>query len=132
MRYEAVRQISRQEYAEMIQTNTPATIASALLSTSYWERDWQWAQDELLLFVEHPSPQVRFTAALGFGHIARFNGKLDIEKVEPVLKRMAAHDPAPPESFVRGTAQDSLDDIEIYIHKPRREHRKFEPARRLT
>jgi hypothetical protein len=90
------------------------------------------AQDQLLLFTEHLDPHVRYTAALGFGHIARFNGQLDLEKVEPVLKRMAADDDSPPEMFVRGTAEDSLEDIEIYIHRPRRQHRKFEPATRLN
>jgi hypothetical protein len=131
MKYEAVNQITREEYALMIQSNEPAQIASALLSISYWERDWRWAQDQLLSFVDHSDPHVRYTSVLGFGHIARFNGKLDVDKVEPILKRIANTDNAPSEMLVRGTAEDSLEDIEIYIHRPRREKRAFEPARRL-
>jgi hypothetical protein len=132
MQYQTVRKITREEYEQMIQTNDPAMISSALLSISYWESDWRWAQEQLLLFTEHRGPRVRYTAALGFGHIARFNGQLDLEKVEPVLRRMASSDDSPPEMFVRGTAADSLEDIEIFIHKPRRQHRKFEPAIRLN
>ena len=132
MQYQAVRQITRKEYEQMLQTNDPVAIASALLSISYWEDDWRWAQDQLLSFVDHADPHVRYTAALGFGHIARFNGQLDLDKVEPILKHMATSDEAPSEMFVRGTAEESLEDIEIFIHKPRRQHRKFEPATRLT
>jgi hypothetical protein len=132
MQYEAVRQITRKEYEQMIQTNDPAMISNALLSISYWESDWRWTEDQLLLFAEHRHSRVRYTAALGFGHIARFNGHLDFDKVEPVLKRMANSGGSPPEMFVRGAAEESLEDIEIYIHKPRRQHRKFEPATRLN
>jgi hypothetical protein len=129
MKFEAVRQITRVEYVQMIQSNEPSQIASALLSVSYWERDWRWAQDQLLSFVDHSDPHVRYTSVLGFGHIARFNGKLDLDKVEPILKRIATADNAPLE--IRGTAEDSLEDIEIYIHRPLREKRAFEPASRL-
>jgi hypothetical protein len=115
----------------MIRSNESAQIASALLSISYWESDWRWAQDQLLSFVDNSDPQVRYTCALGFGHIARFNGKLELDKVEPILKRIATTDSAPPEMFVRGTAEDSLEDIEIFIRRPRQQKRKFEPARRL-
>jgi hypothetical protein len=132
MRYEAVPQISREQYEEMVGTHDPAKIASALLSISYWESDWRWTQDQLLSFVDHIDPHVRYTAVLGFGHIARFNGQLDCDKVEPVLKRIAARDDAAEKFQIRGTAEDTLEDIELFIHRPRREHRKFEPAQRLN
>jgi hypothetical protein len=132
MKYEAVPQISREQYEEMIGTNDPAKIASALLSISYWDRDWNWVQEQLLSFTDHPEPHIRYTAVVGFGHVARFNGQLDCNRVEPILKRMATQDDAPEKFHIRGTVEDSLEDIEIFIHRPRREHRKFEPARRLN
>ena len=132
MRYEAVPQISREQYEEMVGTHDPAKIASALLSISYWESNWRWTQDQLLSFVDHIDPRVRYTAVLGFGHVARFNGQLDCDKVEPVLKRIAARDDAAEKFQIRGTAEDTLEDIELFIHRPRREHRKFEPAQRLN
>ena len=132
MRYEAVPQISREQYEGMIGTHDPAKIASALLSIAYWDCDWNWVQEQLLSFVDHADPQVRYTAILGFGHVVRFNGQLDCQKVEPVLKRIATHDDSPEQFQIRSTAEESLEDIEIHIHRPRREHRKFEPAQRLN
>lgn len=104
----------------MTATGEPQSIASALLSIAYWGKDWRWAQSELMRFHEHSDAHVRRMCALGFGHVARVNGMLDTEMVEPLLRRMARSENAPPEVLVAGTAEDALEDIEIFVHRPRR------------
>jgi hypothetical protein len=129
MQYQSVPQLSREEYARMIASHEASEVSTALLGIAYWERDWQWAQSQLLTFVDSHDSQVRYTAVLGFGHIARFNGKLDTDSIEPVLRRIAESDH---DSKIRKVAEDTLEDINIYIHRPKQQHRAFVPARRLN
>ena len=106
----------------MIETNDPATIASALLSISYWPGEWRWIQDQLLLFADHNHYWVRRNAVQGLGYVARVNGKLDVERVEPVLQSIATRPSdrqteSNDEMHLRGAAEDALEDIEIFIYR---------------
>lgn len=129
MHYVSVPEINRETYAAMVGSQDASTVASALLSIAYWEKDWHWAQEQLLQFVDHTDSHVREIAVQGFGHVVRFNLRLDTDKVEPVLKRIANDDTS---QQVRGTAEDTLEDLEIYIHRPRKTGHHIEPAGRLT
>jgi len=126
MRYEAVGRITREEYEQIIQATNPARIASALLSISYWQGDWQWIQDQLLSFIDHNDYWVRRNVIQGLGHVARVNGQLDTEKVELVLRSIAAKPlgkeaESEDEMHLRGAAEDALEDIQIFIHQRNRE-----------
>jgi hypothetical protein len=117
MQYSSVPEISREEYEQMIQSGNSELVASALLSIAYWDKDWQWVEQELLKFVNSPNQQVRYTSILGFGYTARVNSNLNTDLVEPLLRKVAADDP---DAMIRGTAEDALEDIEMFIHRPHR------------
>ncbi len=72
----------------MLATAQPETIASAPLSVACWARERRWVQEELIRFHDHPDPWVRHACAVHFGHVARVNGQLDMEKVEALLSKM--------------------------------------------
>ncbi len=59
----------------------------------------------------HPDVFVRGAAMIGFGHLARVTGKLNMAKVKPILEA-ALHDKEP---TVRGKADDAMDDIEHFL-----------------
>lgn len=77
-----------------------------------------------LRLAQHPDPFVRGNAVLGLGHLARVLGKLDPERVKPVLR--AALDDAEP--WVRGHAASAISDVGIFLGwKFRRTHPRTLP-----
>jgi hypothetical protein len=121
MHYEPVIPRTREELEAAFGSGEPDSIHDALISAAYWDDDWQWAQDRCLSFADHGSDLVRAGVAYALAMIAVFHAKLDLDRVVPVLRRLA-EDPA-----VRPQAETSLEDIEHFIVKLKGKHK----ARRL-
>jgi hypothetical protein len=66
-----------------------------------------------LEFSRHSEPAVRGLAATCLGHLARIHRQLDTATVIPRLNEMLT-DPD-----VKGVAQDALDDISVFIGRPK-------------
>ena len=105
MKYEEVHPQSRAQLVEGLTSNDPEKIRSALYSASWYESDWRWTQENCLVFLGHPDPNVRWAAALSLGYIAHFHKHLDLDRVLPALHEAHA-DPA-----ISSTVGDSLDMI---------------------
>ncbi|WP_392551273.1 hypothetical protein RHO14_07200 [Orbus wheelerorum] len=89
-------------------SNDVDLIAESLVSLSLYEKDWYWAQNICLYFLDSDNPIISGLAATSLGHIARIHHNLDKQKVLLALEQKV-NDPA-----IRGRVQDALDDIEIY------------------
>jgi hypothetical protein len=48
--------------------------------------DPSWAEDFVTRMSSHVDPTVRGNAVLGFGHLARLHGKLDLARVIPIVR----------------------------------------------
>ncbi len=101
----------------VLSLGSPAQKAEALLSLAYHDPDGHWVEELCLSLVDDLSPEVRGMAAMCFGHLARIHGRLDLDRVLPVLRRLAV-DP-----LVAPRANDALDDIEVYLRPPQHDVR---------
>lgn len=101
--------IPRKEIVKIFSSGSNDEICSALVSMSFYEEDWKWAQDRCLYFLDHPDADVRGTAVTCLGHIARIHNKLDREEVVQALKNHL-HDEA-----IAGRIEDALDDIQMFL-----------------
>lgn len=73
--------------------------------------DCAWSQELCIQLSSHEHTDVRANAVLGFGHLARVCGKLDKERVRPIVEA-ALRDP---ERRVRGAAEDAASDIGMFL-----------------
>ncbi|WP_185814580.1 hypothetical protein [Xanthomonas sp. SS] len=73
--------------------------------------DCAWSGRICLSLASHDHFNVRGNAVLGFGHLARTCGHLDLEAVVPVIAA-ALHDE---HEYVRGHAMDVADDLLHYL-----------------
>lgn len=85
-------------------------IAEGLVSLSLYEKDWQWAQNICLHFLDSDDPNISGLAAISLGHIARIHRKLDKDRVKSALENKMNN------PLIAGRVQDALDDIEIYLN----------------
>jgi hypothetical protein len=73
--------------------------------------DCAWSQRICLALATHNHFNVRGNAVLGFGHLARTCGRLNLDAVLPVIS--AALNDA--HGYVRGHANDAADDLLHYL-----------------
>lgn len=97
--------IARSEAVAALSSGDLNKVREALVSIAFHDPDFEWAQAQCLDFCANPDPEVRGVAVVCLGHIARIHGRIDMEKVGPVLKKLAS------DSQLVGIVQDALDDI---------------------
>ena len=73
--------------------------------------DCAWAQEICLALSSHEHFNVRGNAVLGFGHLARTCGKLDLDRVLPIVSTALKDE----NKYVRGHAIDTASDIKQYL-----------------
>jgi HEAT repeat protein len=108
VRYEKPRRFSKADAALAFEGGVPRETSEALISLALYEEDWRWVQEAALRYLEHPNADLRMTAALALGHLARLHGNLDTDRVVPALRKLLS-DP-----ITAGRASDALDDIEMF------------------
>jgi hypothetical protein len=109
--YEPIPEMEKNEIEVAINRNNPEELLYAVLSAALYAEDWQWAQDVCLRLAKHEHYNVRGNAILGFGHIARIHGKLDEDKIKPLIE-LALNDS---HEFVRGQASSAIDDVNFFL-----------------
>jgi hypothetical protein len=124
--YAPVLRRTKEEIRTALSRGTPDEIRDALISASYWEKDWRWAEQQLVNLSEHPNDLVLWAVATGFGFIAAFNGDIDEAIVSPILARLQAH----PSEYVAGAAEEAEADIEHFVRR-RRNGENIDLAERL-
>jgi hypothetical protein len=93
-----------------IESGAPDRIALSLLALAFHETDWPWVQNLCVNFSNDLNNNVRGTAIQCFGYIARFRGTLDTEVAVPLVIDALSDS----EDFVRGIADDALEDILMF------------------
>jgi hypothetical protein len=110
-KYQHITPISRSEAERIIEQGSPEEIALTLVRLAYYDPDWIWVQDSCIALSAHHEKWIRRTCATCFGHLARIHGKLEKQKVMPVLNRLLADPDA------KGAAKDAIEDIEVFLKK---------------
>lgn len=83
---------------------------SELLGLALHYEDWRWVQGVCLSLLDHENIDLRRTAVMSLGHLARIHGDIGEEvRVELEKRRL---DPA-----LEGRAQDALDDIAMFVER---------------
>jgi hypothetical protein len=98
--------------AEMaFEKGTTKEIVFSLLGTSMHSADWEWTEKWCLHFLESPVPEIRNTAIICLGHLARIHRRLHKTKVLNALSKYMS-DPA-----CSGQIEDAIEDIELFVEK---------------
>lgn len=106
--YEDVAPMTREDAWHAFMSNMVADTVRALLSVTHHESDRQWVEDRCFHFLDSPIPEVRKTAILCIGYLARIHGQVDRARVLPALNKLRA-DPE-----YAGVVEDAVDDIEMF------------------
>jgi hypothetical protein len=109
MIYQKTEPISREEAQNIIREASPEAIPVTLVRLAYYDPDWIAVQNICIELSTHEDKWVRRTCAICFGHLARIHGKIEREKVDPVLNRLLAD----PET--RGGAEDAIKDLKMFL-----------------
>jgi hypothetical protein len=108
-KYEEIAPISPVEAEAVIRAGKTEDVPLTLIRLAYYEPDWRWVQDLCINLSNHKDKWVRRACATCFGHLARIHGKIEREKINPVLTRLLN------DSDVSGYAQDTINDLDIFL-----------------
>jgi hypothetical protein len=111
VRYDFIEPITRDDAERIASCAETDVLLRAVLAVSLHDGDLAWAQGFCARFVGHPDPGVRGSALLGFGHLARRFGRLDAERVRPLLVTGLAD----PDAWVRGQADTAAGDVDFFL-----------------
>ncbi len=103
-----VHAISRSEAEKALSSGNPEKICQALLSVSFHETDWKWAQENCLRFLENEDPEISGLAAICLGHIARIHKLIDRDRVVSALRKHSGN------PGIAGQIEDAIEDIEKF------------------
>jgi len=73
--------------------------------------NYEWSEKICISLSSHENFNVRGNAILGFSHLARTSGKLNLTKVLPIVSNALSDQ----NDYVRGHAQDTAEDIKHYL-----------------
>ncbi len=107
--YQEITPISREDAGAIISGDRPGDIPLALIRLAYYDPDWRWVQNLCISLADHKNKWVRRACVASFSHLARIHGKIEREKVNPVLTRLL-DDPE-----VKGEAQDTIEELDIFL-----------------
>ena len=110
------RRSARDTDAATIARNDPDELLRLAIGIALHGNDPDWAQQVCVQLASHAHANVRGNAILGFGHLARRFGTLDIATVGPLV-RAALSDG---ERYVREQADVAADDLEQFSGWTRR------------
>ena len=110
MGYQDIPPITREDLDTALHSGAADKIARAVLAISLHDKDLAFAQDLCLRTAADKNPTVRSIGVTGLGHLARRFGRIDQNKVEPILQ-WALIDPDPD---VRGPAEAAADSIDRF------------------
>jgi hypothetical protein len=111
MKYEPIPEMSVADVEAAISRNQPEDLLVAVLSAALYGRDREWAEGICSRLAAHEHFNVRGTAILGLGHLARIHGRLDRLVVLPIIEAGLVD----PHEYVRGQANAAADDVEHFL-----------------
>ncbi|WP_174912568.1 hypothetical protein [Burkholderia diffusa] len=103
-------QYSKEEIEVLLRSDDSNVVIDALMYSCFNINDPDWIQDRCIDAIENGmNEDVRGLGITCIGHVARMYGKVDKEKVIPVLESKLKDD------SLSGRAQDALDDIDTFV-----------------
>ena len=111
MQHQEITEMSRAEAERRLQNGDPKQLLVAVVAVALHELDLSFAQTYCGKLAVHTHPNVRGNAILGFGHLARRFGELDLAVVTPLVES-GLNDQ---DKFVRSQAHNAADDIEHFL-----------------
>ncbi len=108
-KFSEVKPISRELASIYFASGEAKQICEALVSIAFYEKDWKWAQETFLNYLESSDPCVAGLSATCLGHLARANGILDKERVVEALSQHLK------DWNIVGQVQDAMDDVEQFV-----------------
>lgn len=111
MKYESIKEYSEAEIKKALTDNKADELFYVVLSVAFYSDDFEYAENICIQLSNQKHFNVRGNAIQGFGHIARIHGKLNKNKIKPIIEN-ALKDK---NEYVRGNANDAKDDTEIFL-----------------
>jgi hypothetical protein len=109
LQFEHINPLDKQRAEQAFASADTEKIVQALLGTTYHEPDWEWVESRCLQYLESAVPDLRNTAILCLGHLARIHRQLHKAKVIQALSKYLT-DPD-----YTGRIEDAMDDIEMFV-----------------
>lgn len=102
---------SKAELEILLKSTESDVVIDALMYLCFNISDPDWIQEKCVDAIENGvGDDVKGLGITCIGHVARMYGKVDKEKVIPVLERMLG------DESLAGRAQDALDDIDTFVN----------------
>ncbi len=111
MKYELIKHYSLAKIQKAVNENDTDKLLLMVLSVALYSDDYEYAGNFCVQFSNHEHFNVRGNAIQSFGNIARIHGKLNEEKIKPIIKK-ALRDK---NEVVRGNAIDAKDDAKTFL-----------------
>jgi hypothetical protein len=102
---------TKDDVAAVIARGLPDELLYVPIVVSLDTPDCAWSEAICISLSQHPQFNVRGNAILGFGHLARTCGHLDLAQVVPIVAAGLKDD----HEYVRGHALDVAEDIYCYL-----------------
>jgi hypothetical protein len=111
VRYEPINPVSHDD-AERVATSTdPEALVRVILGVALHDDDLPWAEAFCERFARHTDADVRGSALLCFGHLARRFRVLESGRVRPLLEAGLAD----PDLWVCGQCESAAEDAEFFL-----------------
>jgi len=111
MKYESIKKYSKAKIEKALANNNPDELLYIVLSVALYSDDFEYAENFCIQLSNHEHFNVRGNAIQALGHIARIHGKLNENKIKPIIER-ALKDK---NKVVRGNAIDAKDDTKQFL-----------------
>jgi len=111
MKYQSPSEYLKTEVESAIEHDVVSDLIQMVISVSIGSENADWAESVCRRLVRHSDEKVHGNAILGFGHIARVHGKLDLKEVAHLVSTALSDD----KEYVRGQAESAADDLEQYM-----------------
>ncbi|MEM8875620.1 MAG: hypothetical protein AAGD32_15345 [Planctomycetota bacterium] len=109
--YEPVQRYSSREVEGAIAENDLGKLSNIVIAVSMYATDLQEAESLCARLATHEDENVRGNAILGFGHLARRFGKLNLPNVKEIIES-GLQDKS---EYVRGQAWAAADDVAHFL-----------------
>jgi hypothetical protein len=107
--FEEIPPVDKSQAEMAFEKGTTEEIVYSLLGTTLHGADWQWAEKWCLHFLESPVTDVRNTAIICLGHLARIHRNLHKAEVLNALSKYVS-DPV-----FSGRIGDAIEEIEFFV-----------------
>ncbi len=105
VKYEPIKKYSKVDIEKAVAGNNADELLLMVLSVALYSDDFEYAENFCVQLSNHEHFNVRGNAIQGLGHIARIHGKLNENKVKPIIES-ASKDK---NKIVRSNAIDAKD-----------------------